>query len=381
MITPRRIREAASAVGIHHADYRRMLRHGVSAESADNPENLTEMRIMKIVKTVVTSAVVLLAIASLVACGEVKRGEYTSGTGAVFCEDGFKNILDEEIAAFEFEYKEAHILPFYMSEQACIDSLLADKCQSIIITRDFTKEERQHCKSVNRRIVRSNCIAVDAVAMIVNKDNPVSALSMDEIGKILRGEISRWDQLAGNDTTAIKVVFDAEGSSTVAYMREKFLPEGKKITDYIKPYAQKNNAAVFDVVKNDPDALGIISVSWLGNDLSVAKNVPMEQRMEQYADENDSINTELTSEVNIIKVSNPCEDNDFSPVAYKPYQLYINSGDYPLFRKVWMISTASNSTMLHSFYTFVTGFVGQKIIIKSGIMPYHINRRVVQLVK
>lgn len=235
---------------------------------------------IRITKIVVSCAVTLLFIASLAACGEIKRGEYTSGTGAVFCDDGFRNILDEEIQAFEFQYKDAHILPFYMSEQACIDSLLADKCQSIIVTRDFTKEERQHCKSVNRRIVRSNCIAVDAVAMIVNKDNPVSALSMDEIRKILRGELTRWDQLAGNDTTAIKVVFDAEGSSTVSYMREKFLPEGKKITDYIKPYAQKNNAAVFDVVKNDPDALGIISVSWLGNDLSVAKTVPMDRRME-----------------------------------------------------------------------------------------------------
>ncbi len=324
---------------------------------------------------------VVLAAVALASCGEVKRGEYTSGTAAVFCDDGFKNILDEEIQAFEFTYKDATILPFYMSEQACIDSMMQDKCQSIIITRDFTKEERAHIKSQNKRIVRSNCIAVDAVAMIVNKDNPVQALSMDEIKKILTGEITRWNQLAGSDTTAIKVVFDAEGSSTVSYMRDKFLPAGKKITDYIKPYAQKNNAAVFDVVKKDPDALGIISVSWLGNDLSVAKTVPMESRMEDYANENDSINTDLTEEVNIIKVSNPNADNDYSPVAYKPYQLYINSGEYPLFRKVWMISTASNSTVLHSFYTFVTGFVGQKIIIKSGIMPYHVHRRVVQVVK
>lgn len=259
--------------------------------------------------------------------------------------------------------------------------MLQDKVQSIIITRDFTKEERTHMKSQYKRIVRSQCIAVDAVAMIVNKDNPVSALSMEDIKKILTGQITRWDQLAGNDTTAIKVVFDAEGSSTVSYMRDKFLPEGKKITDFIKPYAQKNNAAVFDVVKKDPDALGIISVSWLGNDLSLAKNVPMDRRMEDYANENDSINTELTTDVNIIKVSNPTEENDFSPVSYKPYQLYINSGEYPLFRKVWMVSTASNSTVLHSFYTFVTGFVGQKIIIKSGIMPYHVNPRVVEVTK
>lgn len=321
-----------------------------------------------------------LIILTLSSCGEIKRGEYASGTAAVFCDDGFKNILDEEIQAFEFAYPDATIVPFYASEQACIDSLLDDKCQSIIITRDFTKEERAHIKAEHRRIVRSQPIAVDAVAMIVNKDNPVEILSMDDIKKILTGEITRWSQLAGNDTTQIKVVFDSEGSSTVSYMREKFLPEGKKITDYIRPYAQKNNAAVFDVVKKDPNALGIISVSWLGNDLSLAKKVPINQRMEDYANENDSINTDLTEEVNIIKVRNPNEDNDFSPQAYKPYQLYIENGNYPLFRKVWMISTASNSTVLHSFYTFVTGFVGQKIIIKSGILPYHINKRVVQLV-
>ena len=52
---------------------------------------------------------------------------------------------------------------------------------------------------------------------------------------------------------------------------------------------------------------------------------------------------------------------------------------YERFSKVYMISTASNSTVLHSFYTFVTGFVGQKIISKTGILPYHMNPRVVEL--
>ncbi|MDE5674657.1 MAG: hypothetical protein K2I44_04860, partial [Muribaculaceae bacterium] len=58
---------------------------------------------------------------------------------------------------------------------------------------------------------------------------------------------------------------------------------------------------------------------------------------------------------------------------------YIYSGDYPLVRKVFMISTASNSTVLHSFYVFMTGFVGQKIITKTGILPYHMNPRVVEV--
>ena len=312
-------------------------------------------------------------------CGKVERGAYAKGSATIFCDDGFRNILDEEIEVFEYSYPESSIIPFYVSENEAIDTLLADKTQAIIVTRELTKDQIKYMKAKHKRIVRTNCIAVDAVALITNKENPVTQLSMDEIGEILRGKLSHWNQLAVNDTSAIKLVFDNAGSSTVSFLRDKFLNGSGHISDNPNAFAQKTNAQVFDVVKKDPHAIGIISVSWLGDNLQVAKKVPMDQRMEDYANETDTIATELTSEVTILKISNPTEENDFTTVGYKPYQSYINSGEYPLFRKVYMISTASNSTVLHSFYTFVTGFVGQKIIARTGILPYHMHARVVNL--
>lgn len=336
---------------------------------------------MKIGKNTFTYILLsVLATLGAVSCGEIKRGEYAKGSASIFCDDGFRTILDEEIGVFEYTYPESAIIPFYMSEDACIDSLLADQTQSIIVTKELTPEQIKYMKAKYKRVVRTNCIAVDAVALIVNKKNPVSSLSMDEIGELLNGKITRWSQLAGADTTAIKLVFDNAGSSTVSYLRDKFLTKGQNIADKTNAFAQQSNAQVFDIVKKDPDAIGIISVSWLGEDLSAAKKVPMDKRMEDYSNQNDTIASQLTDEVNIIKVSNPNADNDFSPVAYKPYQAYIATGEYPLYRKVYMISTASNSTLLHSFYVFMTGFVGQKIISKTGILPYHMNPRVVQLV-
>jgi len=320
-----------------------------------------------------------LIVLGAVSCTKVKRGEYAKGSATIFCDDGFRNILKEEIEVFEFSYPESSIIPFFVSEQDAIDTMMSDGTQAIIVTQELTKEQKDYIKSKFKRVVKTHCIAVDAVALITNKGNRVTSLSMKEIGDILNGRITRWSQLAGNDTTFIKLVFDNAGSSTVSYMREKFLPEGSKISDNPHAYAQKDNAQVFDVVQKDPDALGIISVSWLGDDLSLAKKVPVEQRNKDYANQNDTIATNLTTEVNVVRVSNPTEANDFDPIGYKPYQVYINSGEYPLFRKVYMISTASNSTVLHSFYTFVTGFVGQKIISKTGILPYHMNPRVVEL--
>ncbi len=329
--------------------------------------------------TLLKFVVVVALLTAATSCTPIKKGEYAKGSATIFCDDGFRNILDEEIQVFEFSYPDASIIPFYVSEQEAIDTFLADKTQSIIITRELTQDEVKYMKSKFKRIVKQNCIAVDAVALITNKNNPVQQFSLQDVSDIMTGKISHWNQLAGADSTAIKLVFDNAGSSTVSYMRERFLPKGAKMSDNKNAFAQNNNAQVIDVVKKDPNAIGIISVSWLGNNLEKAKQVPVDQRVEDYNAQNDTIASELTTEVNIIKVSNPTEQNDFSPAGYKPYQAYIYSGEYPLYRKVYMISSASNSTVLNSFYTFLTGFVGQKIITKTGILPYHFPQRVVNL--
>lgn len=320
-----------------------------------------------------------IILSSLFSCTPIKKGEYASGSATIFCDDGFKMVLDEEIEVFEYTYPQSSIIPFYVSEQEAIDTLLADGTNAIIVTRELNEEQIKFMKAKYKRIVRQDPIAVDAVALITNKDNPVDALSMEEVKQVINGEIKKWNQLAGKDTADIKIVFDNAGSSTVAYLREKFLPEGKTISEVTNAFAQQNNAQVFDIVKNDPNALGVISVSWLGDDLSYAKKVPVEIRNSQYQNENDTIVTNLTTEVKILKISNPTEDNDYSLVAYAPYQAYIYSGEYPLVRKVYFISTASGSTVMNSFYQFVRGFVGQKIISKTGILPYKMNPRVVQL--
>ena len=335
---------------------------------------------MKILSKLTSGLLLVAAAAGAISCTPIKRGEYASGSATIFCDDGFRNILQEEIDVFEYTYPQSSIIPFYVSEGEAVDFLLADCTQAIVTTRELNKEQIDYMKSKYKRVVRQKCIAVDAVALITNKDNPVSALSMQEVSDILNGKINRWNQLAGNDTTAIKIVFDNAESSTVSYLKDKFLPEGRKISDTPNTFAQENNAQVFDIVKTDPNAIGVISVSWLGDDLSVAKKIPMDKRMEEYENQNDTVVSTLTSEVNILKISNPTEQNDYSVVSYKPYQAYIYSGDYPLVRKVYMISTASNSTVLHSFFVFVEGFVGQKIITKTGILPYHMNPRVVELI-
>lgn len=312
--------------------------------------------------------------ACFASCGEIKRGEYAKGTAFIVCDDGFRSVLQEEIEVFEYQYPESFIIPVYLSEQQVLDSLLASKAPLAITTRELTQEEINYLKDKHRKVTRQNCIAVDAVALIVNKDNPVNLLTMKEIGDILSGKITTWTQLAVPDTSKIRIVFDNPGSSTVSYMRDKFLPKGALISDNPNAYGQKTNQDVFELVKTDKHALGIISVSWLGSDLGNTK-MPVNERLSDLQADNDTVAVEFTDAIKVLKVRAGDED----PMGYKPYQAYINDGRYPLYRKVYVICTGSNSTVSHSFFAFLTGFVGQKIISRTGIMPYNVQPRVVQL--
>lgn len=325
-------------------------------------------------KSTLSYLMAAVAILMTVGCTPIKKGEYAKGTAYLVADDGFKRIMDDEIEMFEYQYPDALILPKYMSETDALDSLLnASTPMLAVTTKELTRDQIEYVKKKQKRIVRQSCIAVDAVALIVNKDNPVNWLTMNDIKMILNGEMDHWNQLQVNDTNRIMVVFDNAGSSTVNYMTEKFLPAGRTMADNKNAYAQKNNKQVFDVVKEHKNAIGVISVSWLGDNLEHTQ-MPVGKRLESLQDKTDTIATQFSEAIKVLKIRT--ED---APEGVKPYQAYINSGEYPLFRKVFIISTGSNSTVEHSFYTFVTGYVGQKIISLTGIMPYHVNPRVVSL--
>lgn len=302
-----------------------------------------------------------------------KTGRYNEGSAVMYADEGTKSFMEEEIKIFEYQYPKAYILSKYMAENQVINSLLADSCELAVISRPLNKKQIDLIKAKNRKIVRQQEIAVDAVALIINKENPVGTLSMSEIGELLQGKISRWNQLAWNDTAPVKLVFDHEGSANVNFIRDKFVAEG---TPFPKnTFAQKSNADVIKVVEKDPHAIGLVSVSWLGEHLERIGKTPADSaRIKSLKDENDVTAVDFTDRVKVLKVR-----ADDSPTGFEPYQAYIYSGEYPLVRVLYMVTTAADQTVGKSFFAFVTGFIGQKILVQTGVLPYNFHARIVEL--
>lgn len=300
---------------------------------------------------------------------EKKANSSTTGTTTMVCDASFQNIMQQEIDVFEYQYPEAHILARYEPQSVAIDSLMSLNTKTIVIARDLTDAERRALKA-KRKAVKSAKIAVDAVALIVNKENPIEMLTVREVGDILAGRSSQWNDLEPSKLGEIAVIFDDKGSSLVNYMRDSLLNGGELGPNV---YAQGSVPKVFEAVKKNRNAIGVLGVSWITSDMSGADISP-DSVAESILSDAPVIGATLTDDIKVLKIRR----ND-EVTAYKPYQQNIFDGTYPLFRQIYMITTGVSGSLASGFYSFVTGETGQKIIMKTGILPARTRIQVVQL--
>jgi len=99
-------------------------------------------------------------------------------------------------------------------------------------------------------------VALDGIAIIVNKDCPVDDLTIEQIAAIFKGEIKNWNELGGEDL-AISCVGREAGSGT----RDGF--ESVTGTSDACVLAQEltSTGAVISAVAANPNAIGYASLS------------------------------------------------------------------------------------------------------------------------
>lgn len=105
-------------------------------------------------------------------------------------------------------------------------------------------------------------LALDGIAVIVNKNNPVSDLSLEQIAKIYTGEITNWSQVGGQDGEIVLIGREA-GSGT----RDGF--ESITETEDLCKYRQEltSTGDVIATVSQNPLAIGYASLSAVDDDI------------------------------------------------------------------------------------------------------------------
>ena len=112
--------------------------------------------------------------------------------------------------------------------------------------------------------VTGTTIALDGIAIIVNKDSKVEDLTVDQLKQMFTGEITNWSEVGGDDGEIVLVGREA-GSGT----RDGF-ESIVDVKDSCK-YAQELTAtgAVISAVEANPLAIGYASLSAVGDTVAM----------------------------------------------------------------------------------------------------------------
>jgi len=107
-------------------------------------------------------------------------------------------------------------------------------------------------------------IGKEGIVIAVNNQNNVTGLNKSQLKDIFSGKITNWKEVGGPDLE-IHVITREEGSGTRSAFENLVLGKGTKI----RPDAivQSSTEAVKQAVKQDPGAVGFVSLDALTNDV------------------------------------------------------------------------------------------------------------------
>ena len=280
------------------------------------------------------------------ACNRAKPVEkiytdtYTSGDLKIAADESFAPIIDQELYIFKNDNPKANTQAIYRSETDVTRLLLKDSVEFAFLSRDLTPDERSALSQHNAAPVTSK-FALDAVVVIVNQASPDTATSVEELKKILKGQAK----------TDRNIVFDNPNSSLVRYLKEL---TGEKDFNHKNIYALKSNKEVIKYVAENPGAIGIVGFSWV--------------------DDPDADYAAAVKKVKVLAIKD--ENNKKDPVTYfRPSQSTLFLKQYPLQRSLYVINCTNRKGLGTGLELFVEGDKGQRIILRSGLLPFLIPER------
>lgn len=287
---------------------------------------------------------IVLVTAVIYACKEkesdaAKPETVLQGTATVYVDQTLQPIVEDQVSVFESQYP-TKINLINASESEIVNALLTDKTQMAVLSRKLTSEEENHFikKNITPRITH---FASDAIVFVTNKASQDTLVELQEVINLLQEKESKIKGL----------VFENPNSSTVSYMNTL---AGVKNGQKKNIYSLNSHKEVLEYVSKNPGTIGVIGLNLL---------VQPFPDTEQYKDR-----------ITVMSVRN-VKNQPNNTMYYKPSQFNMGEGLYSLKRPVYMLNYQGTAGLGMGFASFVAGEIGQRIILKSGLLPVRIPSR------
>lgn len=201
-----------------------------------------------------------------------------------------------------------------------------DICEA---SRPMKDEEKQSVRERRNADAVEIPVALDALAVYVNKSNPIESLTIEQARRIFRGEVTNWREVGGPDAGII--LYGRENSSgTYVYFKEHVLANA----DFAEKYqALPGTAAVINAVTKDTKGIGYGGIGY-------------------------------ATDVKAISIA---KDASTPPVA--PSMENVLNNSYPISRELFWYTAGAPSGAIKDFVDFALSPAGQKLVSEAGYYP------------
>lgn len=210
-----------------------------------------------------------------------------------------------------------------------ISALISNTTDIAQASRNMKMDERLKLKNAGK-VVKTDIIAYDALAVIVNPSNPVRRLTREQLEGIFTGKITNWKQVGGSNLKII--VYSRETSSgTYEFMKEHVMNKKNYTSSALMMPA---TGAVVQSVSQTKGAIGYVGLAYVDRKV---KAIGV------------SYNNGKTYVLPSIKTA--------------------KNKSYPITRPLYYFYTADKASKVRPFISFIKSRAGQNIVLAEGYVP------------
>ncbi len=179
-------------------------------------------------------------------------------------------------------------------------------------------------------------IAKDAIAIIVNPNNPINELTLEQISAIYTGEINNWQEIGGEDRPIVRLSRETN-SGTHVYFLEEVLRLGNnesKLLFSMDTLLLPSSEGIIQEVSQNPNTIGYDGLGY------------------------------VTDEVKVIAVSSEGSKEFIFPSAET-----VNNGQYPIARDLYMYTNGTPEGVLKEYLDWILSSDAQLIVSELGFVP------------
>ena len=181
-------------------------------------------------------------------------------------------------------------------------------------------------------------VARDAIAIIVNPNNPIDELTLQQLSDIYSGKINNWQEIGGEDRPIVRLSRETN-SGTHVYFLEEVLRLGQKENNTLfstDTLLLPSSEVIGAEIRSNPNAIGYDGLGYVTEDMKVIAVTASQENGAEFI---------------------------------YPSAESVNDGTYPIARDLYMYSAGQPKGSIKEYLEWIHSQEAQQIVAQLGFVP------------